>query len=55
MARRDLGDSLHVNDEMRKVRGLNLPSRLVEGVLLLEFMYHLVPGPRRQAAGGPPS
>lgn len=32
---------------MGKMRGLNLRSRFIEGVLLLEFTYHREPGPRR--------
>lgn len=55
MTRKGWYDSPHENDEMGEMRGLNLRSRLVDGVLLLEFTYHREPGPRRQAAGGQPS
>lgn len=54
MARRAWSGSLQETDEMGKMRGSNLPSRLVEGVLLLlEFTYHPEPGPGRQAWGRP--
>lgn len=44
MARRYRIDSRQETGEMGKMRGLNLRSRLVDGVLLLlEFTYHLEP------------